>query len=122
MTTRRFKPSDLPHILAMQGDFPYPDPADTEAMLVVADSYDNPVMACGARKLVELYLWSADATPATKLAALKLIQNAMTEELRKLGYSEAECFLPPAIEAKFGRRLMRSLGAVKNWASYCFRF
>ncbi len=123
MTVRKLRKSDHPHLQAMQGSFPYPSLDDSlEAILVIADSDDKPIMACAAKRLVELYLWVDDATPATKLAALRLMQHAMASELRELGYGEAECFLPPEIEASFGRRIVRTLGAVKNWASYCIKF
>ena len=123
MIVRELHATDIPRLQAMQGDFPYPTLDNPlEEILIVADAGDKPIMACAAKRLIELYLWVGDATPATKLAALRLVQRAMAAELRKLGYSEAECFLPPEIEASFGRRITKTLGAVKNWASYCIRF
>lgn len=124
MKIRALRESDLPHLrtMAEASGFPYVNPSNAEAVLVVADSQDKPIMACAARKLVELYLWVGDATPATKLAALRLMHHAMAEELRKLGYSSAECFLPPAVEKAFGKRLMRTFNWTRNWISYNIHF
>lgn len=124
MTTRPLRADDIPYLQAMAeaSGFPYPDAADTEVTLVVVDSENHPIMACGAKKLIELYLWVGMATPVTKLAGLRLLHTAMAEELRALGYSSAECFLPPKVEKQFGRRLTRSWGWVKNWASFNIHF
>lgn len=124
MTVRALKPSDLPHLQAMAAasGFPYVEPSHAEAVLVISDSQDHPIMACAAKRLVELYLWVGEATPATKLAALRMMHRAMAEELRKLGYSQAECFLPPSIAERFGRRLERSWGWARNWVSYNIHF
>ena len=55
-------------------------------------------------------------------AAWKLIHKGMAEHLRPLGYTSVEAFLPPSVSERFGRRLERTFGWVKNWPSWTRRF
>lgn len=125
MTIRPATIADLPTIqsFAEKSGFPYPSADDPllECCLVV-ESEGQVLMACAAKKLVELYLWSGDAPPLVKLQALALLHDGMAKELRIKGYSEAQMFLPPEIEPKFGRRMVKSFGWCKNWLSYYLRF
>lgn len=131
MTVRPLRESDLPALkrMAEAARYPYPNLSDSmiECVYVVVDDDDQPVMACAAERIVQLYLFaptvakSATVHPAAKLHALRLLHDAMAPELRANGYTEVNAFLPPTIAAKFGRRLMRSFGWVKNWPSWCRR-
>lgn len=77
------------------------------------------MMALAAERIVQAYLWiDKERDPASLLAALRMIQEPASIQLRNKGYNSLECFLPPEIERSFGRRLMRSFGFVKNWASF----
>ncbi len=123
MTTRPLRESDIPTLRAMAeaSGYPYPDLAEPlEAVVVLADDQDRPVMAVAAKKLVELYLWCGKGlTPHENIAALRLLHEGMIEELKTKGYNEGvEAFLPPAISAKFGKRLEKTFGWVKNWESW----
>jgi len=130
MRCRALQQSDIPALRAMAeaSGYPYPEISDfstrkegtIEAVLVVADDQDQPVMACAAQRIVELYLFVGDGgTPALKLHALRLLHDSMAAALRAKGYQDANAFLPPSIAAKFGRRLERTFGWVRNWQSWC---
>ena len=87
--------------------------------MVVVDDDDRPIMVCAAKRLVELYLFCGPIErPHAKVHALRLIHEAMGKLLKVRGYASAEAFLPPTLAQKFGRRLQRSFGWVKNWPSW----
>lgn len=124
MTIRELRESDIP-ILRSFGEksgFPYLDFDDPhiEAFLVVVDSDDGPIMACAAKRLIELYLFvDSGASPVVKMEAIRLLHKAMAENLRALTYNQANVAMPPSIAVQFGRRLERSFGWAKsrfqNW-------
>ena len=126
MTIRELRSDDLETIqsIGKASGFPYQDPKDgsIEAALVVVDENGRFLMACAAERIVQLYLWSAEFEPAAKLHALRLLHREMSVRLRSKGYDSCEAFLPPQIEASFGRRLMRTFGWQRNWNSFCKRF
>lgn len=128
MTRRPLKPSDIPILqdLADRSGYPYPDLSDPliEAVQVVVDAEDRPVMAVVAKRLVEVYLYiDPDRSTVVKIDALKLAHGGMCETLRDKGYNSGEAFLPPNVAGKFGRRLERTFGWVKNgWQNWTLRF
>lgn len=129
MRVRALKASDLPALREMHRaagfDYAFPDfqNGKFEACAVVADKLDRPLMAAAAERILQLYLLSGEFPhPASKLHAIRLLHAALAAALKAAGYREANAFLPPAIEKRFGHRLMRTFGWVKNWASYCIRF
>ncbi len=134
MKVRNLIPGDIPILKAMQGDFPYPDlegeewtyggprpprEPQLEAMRVVVDDDDKPLMAVAAKRLIELYLWCGEIEkPLAKMYALRLLHDDMAKELRKLGYNSVEAFLPPPVAKRFARRLQKSFGWRLNpWSS-----
>ncbi len=126
MTTRALNPSDIPVLtkLSAESGFPYVNLRDPliEAVQIVQDEHGNVVAAAAAKRITELYLWSATDDPMVKLHAIRLLHCAMAEELRKLGYTESNCFVPPKLTKSFGRRLIRTFGWIKNWESFAVRF
>ncbi len=126
LTTRPLKLSDIPLLreLAKASGYPYPDLSEPlESVVVLADSNDDPVMAVAAKRLVELYLWCGEGMlPHEKAAGLRLLHESMIQELCSKGYNEANCFLPPQIAGKFGKRLEKTFGWSKNWPSWFRRF
>ncbi|MGH9343307.1 MAG: hypothetical protein ACRD19_06045 [Terriglobia bacterium] len=129
MKVRALEETDIPALQAMHRaagfDYEFPDfrNGKFEAIAVVADNLGRPLMAAAAERIVQLYLLSGEFShPASKLHAIRLLHHALAEMLRAQGYREANAFLPPEIENHFGRRLMKSFGWVKNWASYAIRF
>jgi len=93
-----------------------------EAAKVVVDEDDQPLMAAAAERIIQLYLFCGKMEhPGAALHGIRMLHEALRPELKERGYAEANAFLPPQIEKSFGRRLMRSFGWVKNWASYCSR-
>jgi hypothetical protein len=124
MRVRPLTNSDIPALKAMECGFPYPDPmGNLELVLVVADDEDRPVMAAAAKKLLEAYLWCGEfRRPLAKVAAMRLLQSEMERVLAERGYNGIEAFLPPQIAGKFGKRLERTLGWVRNWGSWHRRF
>jgi len=126
---RPMTPSDIPTLRQMYefSGLPYtlPDLRGPlmESVLVVTDDNDVPVTACAAERIVQLYLLVDETVhPAAKLRYIKSLHTHMKVVLSSKGYQEANCFVPPEMEKSFGRRLMRSLGWVKNWPSFARSF
>lgn len=123
MNIRLFSPFDIPALKAIyerQG-FPYafPDLNKMEAVLVVTDENGEPVAAIAAEKLVQLYLLiDPSLHPATAQSTIRLFHKELSKILKIKGYNSVEAFLPPSISAKFGKRLEKSFGWVKNWQSW----
>lgn len=123
MRTRPVKPSDVPILDAWAKASGYPYPSNVGDCVCVVDENDQPIAACSPNMIVELYLWAdPDQHPAAKLAAIRALHDSMIPMLRVEGISEVNAFLPPEIAAKFGRRLERTFGWVKNWQSWAKRF
>ena len=126
MNVRALRSDDLPTIQAIgeANGFAYVDPKspEIEAALVVVDDNGRFLMACAAERIVQLYLWSAECEPAAKLHALRLLHREMSVRLSQAGYTEANAFLPPPIAGRFGRRLERTFGWVRNWPSWAIHF
>jgi hypothetical protein len=125
MHTRALKQSDIPILrqMAEASGFPYPDPLKLEAIRVVADDEDRPIMAAGAERLIQAYLWCGDfQRPHAKVFALRLLEEEMIAALRAKGYTSIEAYLPPTVEKQFSRRLERTFGFVRNWPSWNRRF
>jgi len=123
MHVRPFQISDL-QALAQMADssgFPYPDPTSPrlEALLVVVDDEGKPIMACAAERIAQLYLWcGSGSTPHGKLFCLRLLHEEMACVLKEKGYDGVEAFLPPSVSGKFGKRLERTFGWIRNWSSW----
>lgn len=127
VTIRTLKPSDIPILkhYAEESGFPYPGFEDPhiESFLVVVDSEDQPIMACAAKRLVELYLFvDPSVSTITKKSAIDALHRGMSQSLRGIGYTGAEIFISPVIAKAFGRRLERTWHWVKNWPSWTLRF
>ena len=126
MNVRALRSDDLPTIQAIgeANGFAYVDPKspEIEAALVVVDDNGRFLMACAAQRIVQLFLWSEDFEPAAKLHAIRLLHREMGVELRQRGYTEANAFLPQSIAKRFGRRLERTFGWIRNCDSWCVRF
>lgn len=109
----------------MSKQFPYPDdftaPA-IESVWVAVDDQDRVIAAVAAERILQLYLLPGELSePAAKMHMLRLFMEGMGVELKDRGWSEVNAFLPPQIGARFGRRLVKSLGFVENWRSWCKR-
>lgn len=129
MIVRKLKPADIPVLQRLYEstgfEYEFPNLHSMESVMVVADpETDAPIMAAAAEKLIQLYLFApVGGNPLAKLHAIRLLHDAMRTELRKLGYTSAEAFLPPSIADKFGRRLERTFGWWRNaWKSWTIRF
>lgn len=123
MRVRELRESDIPILRAMAeaSGFPYPElsTARLEAILIVVDDENHPIMACAAERLVQLYLWSGEfERPHAKVFALRLLHEAMATELRNKGYTSAEAFLPPSLAKRFSRRLEKMFHWRPNWPSW----
>ena len=105
-------------------DFPDLDDAEFVVKRAVHDEDGNVVGAVIARKTVELYFLGDPQwrTPRWRLEALKLLHEGVRLELRKLGYSDGHCWIPPQVEKSFGRRLVNTFGwAASRWKCYSRR-
>ena len=96
---------------------------------MVADSEDHPIVACPAKRLIELYGYFDPAcSPTLLIKALGVLHEGMAKALRDKGYQSAEVFIPPSIEKSFGGRLMRGIRSprflwkwAKNWHSFTIK-
>lgn len=126
MYARPLRADDIPILdaMAQASGFPYPALTDPllESVVVIADADDKPIAACAAKRLVELYLYSGNSPAPVRMQAVVRLHEAMTQALREKGYNSSEIFLPPQIAQKFGRRLERTWGWVRNWPSWTKRF
>lgn len=128
MRCRPLLESDIPILRKMAADsgFPYPELDDPliESVIVVVDSSDVPIMACAAKRFIEGYLYLHPGTPpAVKLRALILLHQDMAIALRNIGYTELSVQVDESIADKFGRRLERTFGWVRNyWKTWTIRF
>lgn len=90
-----------------------------EAAFVVVDDHDQPIMGVFAERSVQLSLICGDESPLVNYAGLRELHSTMRNALKAKGYKSADAWLPPEIEASFGRVLMKRFGWLKNmWASY----
>jgi hypothetical protein len=124
MRVRALIASDIPALLAMQAEYPYPSlDGALEAVSVVVDDDDKPICAAAAKRLIEAYFWCGKfSSPMAGLHALRLLHDDLAVQLRERGYSEIEAFLPPPVAAQFSRRLKKSFGWRPNWPSLNRRF
>ena len=119
MRTRPLEESDKEVLdrLADQTGFSYPNLDDPliEAVEIVVDSEGIPIMAAVAKRLVETYLYvSPGQSPAVQIEALALLHESLAQRLRELRYNSCEAFLPESVSKKFGRRLERTFGWIRN--------
>ena len=127
MTIRPYQPSDKTELeaIALTSGFPYPDLDGPllEACLVIRDDNGEILAAIAAQRIIELYMYKHEGLrPSVSKAILNAMHSEMAKALRAKGYSEANCFLPPSLCERFGRRLQRSWNWVANWPSFCVRF
>ena len=122
MTIRPFRESDRQRLNALaeaSGFECNPQFPNIESFLVAEDENGSVVVALCAERIPQLYLWvDRSLHPATIHGMIRKFHAAMIPELVAKGYKGAEAFLPPSIAPKFGRRLERSFGWVKNWPSW----
>lgn len=123
MTVRYLQEGDMPILRAMAeaSGFPYPefDAPATEAVLVVVDDDNKPLMAVAAERICQIYLWCGHfERPLAKVHAMRMLHETMGEVLKQKGYVGAEAFLPPSIAKRFARRLERTFGWTRNWPSW----
>lgn len=110
---------------ASAAGYPYPSLDDPliEAVEIVVDSDGKPIMAVAAKRLVEIYMYvDENRSPAVSNSAIRELHRSMAERLTAKGYRSAEAFIPPPLCEKFGRRLQRKFGWLRNWPSFCKHF
>jgi hypothetical protein len=114
---------ELEKIHAESGfEFKFPDLSSSriELAIVVADDLeDKPIAVCVAKRSPEIIMaLGKKYHPSVKLHALRLIHDEMNDRLMALGYTEANCFLPPQLEKGYGRHLRRIFGWLPAWKGY----
>lgn len=129
MMTRGLRDSDIPILRAAHEasgfgyEFPDLRGRNMEAVMVVADENDQPLIAIAAERILQAYLLiPGEMHPAAKMRGIKLLHEMFAPVLREKGYTSLDSFLPPGIAKSFGRRLIRSLGWKANWPSFTRRF
>lgn len=125
MTVRDLLPEDVPVLRELykeQGfDYQFPDLLGTlmESIKVVVDENGKILCAVAAERIVQLYFLTSNfGPPHARLHAMRLLHEAMKLDLARIGYSEANAFIPPEIDLKFGKWLSRRFGWFRNWVSY----
>ena len=125
MTIRPLELADLPYIYQMYdaSGYPYEMPhlGRMESVMVIEQD-GEPIMAAGAEKICQLYLWAKEMPPTMKLHGIRMLHDGMASALREKGYTDANAFLPPSIAKRFGRRLERTFNWARNWSSWCVKF
>lgn len=126
MHTRKYEKTDraaLEEMFRKQG-FAYEMPNFNSNNFIarrVLEDGGRPVQALVARLTTELYLladseWEA---PGFRLEGMKILGRSMQTELREKGITDAHLWCPPAIEKRFGRRLMRNFGFTRpEWTDF----
>jgi len=128
MTVRPLKLKDIPILKAMaaKAGFPYPElgtASNLEAVRVLADDDDRPIMAAAVERILQVYLWCGDLeNPLAKVHAVRLLQEDLMCVMKQRGYNSCEAFIPPALAERFGRRLEKTFGWVRNWQSWSRSF
>jgi hypothetical protein len=119
------RPARRGELSSIAGQFPYPadDSPLLECAYVLVDDDDTALLGLSVVRCVQLYFYPGSTLPAAaKLHCTRLLAETIKKDLSAKGYNECDAYVAPQIERSFGRRLVRSFGAVKNWASYCFQF
>jgi len=119
---RDFRPDDIPalkRIHAAQGhSYPFPDLTSPQfaGIMVAVDENDVPVQAIACRKTVEVYFFGDPTwkTPGWRLETFRRLHLAAHDLMLRLGYTDAHCWVPPAVEKAFGRRLQMIFGWKKS--------
>ena len=125
MLVRPYEARDQAQIEALkqkQG-FAYDSP-DWEKMLVscVIEADDKIQMAAFLRKTSEVYL-IADRDAGRKrdqLANLLVLHREMLTPMRRVGFTDTHCWMPPEIEHNFGPLLLHLGWRKPLWPSYSY--
>jgi hypothetical protein len=127
MRTRPLEERDLPILEAIYDklDYSFDDgfpkflSSEFEAVEVVVDDKDLPIMVCGAKKAVEMVM-ICDPYPhvTVRLRGIALLHETMRNMLHSLGYKEATSFVPPQIVNTHGRAMQKRFGWVPAWKGY----
>ena len=127
MIIRSYTDSDLSRIkeLHAQSKFDYSLPTlsrESFFSLRVIEGDGNVQMAAFMRHTAEAYLICDPAwrNPAWRMEALRQLSRVCNDDARDVGVQEVNCFLPPEVESKFGKRLVRMgwTGIRNDW--HCF--
>lgn len=82
-------------------------------------------MAAGIIKLdAECYLFVDHecSTPRERLEGLRLLQDDLIAQSRRLGFDQLYCCLPPEVEKSFGRRLSEhGWRKDRGWPRYVYQ-
>jgi len=121
MNIRRIEPEDVPKLREIYEEmgFDYQFPDLTQAQFVdvqVAEDEGTVVGAIISRKTVENYLlikkdWK---TPGWRQEIFMQLHLAAHMAVKELGFTDANCWVPPQVAKSFGRRLQRVFGWKKS--------
>lgn len=111
---RQIKPSDIPKLRELQGDFEWTFNFDFLEGLVAVDEHDQPIMFAGAWKLAEVHcaIDSKWSTPGARLLMLEELHEAMRLELRRQNVGQAVTWFDD-VKERFMHRLKR-MGWMKS--------
>ncbi len=127
MLIREYKSSDLPSLVGMfrrqAFEYVFPDLEDpVHVQRMVLEEGGRPVAAAIGRLTAEMYLLvdPDQGDPKERWLQIAALHGATESYLgSSLKLAEIHAFLPPRIEAKFGRRLERLAGWFREpWPCY----
>lgn len=103
--------------------FPLPDFVSPlmETAQVITDDDGKVLMGAAAKRVPELFLFCAPGGalhPFVKIEAIKMLHEAVRNDLAPKGFIEGFAFIPPEIERAYGRHLRRSFGWEQAWSAY----
>jgi len=121
MKIRPLEAEDVPKLKAiyeeMGFEYEFPDLLSPQFVNVMVLEEDGaPVMCIASRKTVETYLLMDKGwrTPGWRQEAFLELHLAAHKAVKALGFTDANCWIPPQVVKSFGRRLQRVFGWRKS--------
>jgi hypothetical protein len=122
LRVRPWQVTDVPFLEQMfrasgfQYEFPDPGSPEFLANLVLVDADNIPRQAILMRLTAEMFLLQDKSweTPGMRLEAFSQIHEASRRVAEAAGVSDVHAWLPPEIDASFGRRLTNEFGWKKQ--------
>ena len=127
MRVRELRQDDIPALkrMAEEKGYPYPfldDPSALELIRVVEDSSGRPLAAVAVERILQAYLLcGAFDGPMNQIHAMRLLEEDVAPRLKLRGWRDVNAFIPPHLAVKFGRRLEKTFGWMKEWPAWSRR-
>src|SRR6185503_6969191 len=103
-------------------DFPKLTGPLMEFIRVIEDDGGRIVAAVGFERILQTYFWCDKLAPAEMQRVVEHFHVTLSPDIEKLGYDGVTAFLPPQIDNRLGRWLIRRFGWCKSWQAWGKRF